>query len=89
VASLSPELLYASHENRNKQTEANIRKKEQEKPGIITSDGVVIGIYCKLNMKLVLYIHLAIGVLLSILFFVFLLLARFVPPKFFLFGCFY
>jgi hypothetical protein len=25
-----------------KQTEANIRKKEQEKPGIITSDGVVI-----------------------------------------------
>ncbi|VVH67220.1 hypothetical protein BSPLISOX_142 [uncultured Gammaproteobacteria bacterium] len=36
------ELLYASHENRNKQTEANIRKKGQEKPGIITSDGVVI-----------------------------------------------
>jgi hypothetical protein len=28
--------------HRNKQTEANIRKKEQEKPGIITSDGVVI-----------------------------------------------
>jgi hypothetical protein len=31
------ELLYASHENRNKQTEANIRKKGQEKPGIITT----------------------------------------------------
>ncbi len=35
-------LLFDSHQSRNRQTEASIRKKGQEKPGIITKDGVVI-----------------------------------------------
>jgi hypothetical protein len=35
-------LLFDSHPSRNRKTEASIRKKGQERPGIITKDGVVI-----------------------------------------------
>jgi hypothetical protein len=35
-------LLFDSHPSRNRKTETSIRKKGQERPGIITKDGVVI-----------------------------------------------